>query len=273
MIIAKLFLIFASKGNTYTLHVAIDRSGYVLSRTSTRSSARKTHYYRCLGSDAWRHLGGAVCSCRPIRQDLLDRIVWREVIRLIEDPTLIQAELGRRLDAARGAELTKRRQDALERELTRIRKSIERLVTAYQEDLLPLDELRRRMPELRAREQSMRAELQAILDQAADRMSFLRLAETLTAFLQRLHELAEIDRLIKDGYAHVVDADLASYFNSIPHDRLVARVEEKVSDGRVLDLIRGWLKADTLKGLERWTPTRGSPQGALVTPRTVVCGL
>jgi RNA-directed DNA polymerase len=78
--------------------------------------------------------------------------------------------------------------------------------------------------------------------------------------------LREVDRLIKDGYAHVVDADLAGYFDSIPHDRLMARVEEKVSDGRVLDLIRGWLKADILKGLERWTPTRGSPQGAVISP-------
>lgn len=70
-------------------------------------------------------------------------------------------------------------------------KGIERLLTAYQEDLLSLDELRRRMPELRAREQGLRAELQAIRDQAADRLSFLRLAETLTAFLQRLRQSAE----------------------------------------------------------------------------------
>jgi RNA-directed DNA polymerase len=78
--------------------------------------------------------------------------------------------------------------------------------------------------------------------------------------------LREVDRLIKDGYAHVVDADLVGYFDSIPHDRLSARVEEKVSDGRVLDLIHGWLKADILKGLERWTPARGSPQGAVISP-------
>jgi RNA-directed DNA polymerase len=39
----------------------------------------------------------------------------------------------------------------------------------------------------------------------------------------------------------VADADLARYFDSIPHDRLMTRVEAKVSDGRVLDLIRGWL--------------------------------
>ena len=78
--------------------------------------------------------------------------------------------------------------------------------------------------------------------------------------------LREVDRLIKEGYAYVVDADLAGYFNSIPHDRLMARVEAKVSDGRVLDLIRGWLKADILKGLEQWTPTEGSPQGAVISP-------
>jgi RNA-directed DNA polymerase len=78
--------------------------------------------------------------------------------------------------------------------------------------------------------------------------------------------LREVDQLIKDGYTHVVDADLASYFDTIPHDALVARIEAKVIDGWVLDLIRGWLKADILKGLERWTPTQGSPQGAVISP-------
>ena len=166
--------------------------------------------------------------------------MWQEVVRLIEDPTLIQAELDRRLDAARGAEPTKRRQDALERERTRIRKSMERLVTAYQEDLLPLDELRRRMPELRAREQSARAELQAILDQAADRMSFLRLAETLVAFLQRLHESAQsleiADRqkivrlLVKDI---LVDNDTITIRHSIPsHPRTPPHGTEPPSDAK-----------------------------------------
>jgi RNA-directed DNA polymerase len=78
--------------------------------------------------------------------------------------------------------------------------------------------------------------------------------------------LREVDRLIKEGFTYVVDADLQAYFDTIPHDRLVARIEEKVIDGKVLDLIRGWLKADILKGLERWTPTQGSPQGAVISP-------
>ena len=78
--------------------------------------------------------------------------------------------------------------------------------------------------------------------------------------------LREVDRLIKEGFVYVVDADLQSYFDSIPHDRLVARIEERVIDGGVLDLIRGWLTADILKGLERWTPVQGSPQGAVISP-------
>jgi site-specific DNA recombinase len=55
--------------------VSCSKCGYALSRTSTRSSARTIHYYRCLGSDAWRHLGGPVCDNRPVRQDLLDQVV------------------------------------------------------------------------------------------------------------------------------------------------------------------------------------------------------
>jgi site-specific DNA recombinase len=84
--------------------VSCRHCGYALSRTSTRSSARLIHYYRCLGSDAWRHLGGPRCNSRPVRQDLLDQIVWTEVIRLLEDPALIHHELDRRLAAARAAD-------------------------------------------------------------------------------------------------------------------------------------------------------------------------
>ena len=78
--------------------------------------------------------------------------------------------------------------------------------------------------------------------------------------------LRVVDALIKEGYTFVVDADLQAYFDTIPHEALMAQVEAKVSDGRVLDLIRGWLKADILKGCERWTPVQGSPQGAVISP-------
>jgi RNA-directed DNA polymerase len=78
--------------------------------------------------------------------------------------------------------------------------------------------------------------------------------------------LREVDRLIKDGYCHVVDADLKGYFDSIPHERLMQRVEERISDGAVLACLRGWLAQDILWGLERWTPEAGTPQGAVISP-------
>jgi hypothetical protein len=156
--------------------------GYALYRTSTRSSARTIYYYRCLGSDTWRRLGGPICHNRPIRQDLLDGLAWTEIVKLLEEPGLIQVELDRRLEAASYTDPTKRREDALRRDLGRLQKSIARLLTAYQEDLLSLDELRHRMPELRQREYATRAELQSIAEQTTDRAAYLRLAETLTAF-------------------------------------------------------------------------------------------
>ena len=171
--------------------VSCSKCGYALSRTSTRSSARKIHYYRCLGSDAWRHLGGPVCDNRPVRQDLLDHVVWNEVVRLLEDPDLIQRELDRRLAAARTSDPTRQREKSLQRELRRTRNAIDRLLTAYQEELLSLDELRQRMPELRQREHALQTELNSILDQISDRAIYLRLAETLSDFLSRLRTSAD----------------------------------------------------------------------------------
>jgi site-specific DNA recombinase len=171
--------------------VSCRRCGYALSRTSTRSSARLIHYYRCIGSDAWRHLGGPRCDNRPVRQDLLDQIVWTEVIRLLEEPALIEHELDRRLAAARAADPTKQREQTVQRDLVRVGKSIERVLTAYQEGLLSLEQLRQRMPSLRQREQALRAELQSIADQTRERTTYLRLAETLSAFLARLRVAAD----------------------------------------------------------------------------------
>jgi RNA-directed DNA polymerase len=78
--------------------------------------------------------------------------------------------------------------------------------------------------------------------------------------------LRRVEQLLKAGYVYVVDADLKSYFDTIPHDRLMARVEERVSDGRVLALTKSFLKAGILDGLHEWTPEAGAPQGAVLSP-------
>jgi len=203
--------------------VSCRKCSYGLYRTSTRTSARMIYYYRCLGSDAWRRLGGPVCDSKPIRQDLLDEVVWREILKLLESPHLIQEELERRLATARNASPVKQREESLQRELARVRKSIERLMTAYQEELMSLDDLRRRIPELRKREQTISAELNAIASQLADRAGYLRLAETVTNFLARLREtaktldVAERQRIVRLLVKEIlVDGDTIVIRHSIP---------------------------------------------------------
>src|SRR5437870_5371284 len=78
--------------------------------------------------------------------------------------------------------------------------------------------------------------------------------------------LREVDRHLKEGRFWVVDADLQSYFDTIPHSRLLAKVGKRIADGRVLGLIESFLKQDIMEDLKRWTPISGSPQGAVVSP-------
>jgi RNA-directed DNA polymerase len=78
--------------------------------------------------------------------------------------------------------------------------------------------------------------------------------------------LREVEGLLREGFTFVVDADLRSYFDTIPHARLMERVKEKVSDGRVLELIEAFLKQDIVKEMKRWRPTGGTPQGAVISP-------
>lgn len=78
--------------------------------------------------------------------------------------------------------------------------------------------------------------------------------------------LRQADNLLQQGCTWVVDADLKSYFDTIPHGALMERVGERVSDGRVLELIRSFLRQGVLDGLKHWTPDAGSPQGAVISP-------
>lgn len=78
--------------------------------------------------------------------------------------------------------------------------------------------------------------------------------------------LREVDQLLREGYTFVVDADLSSYFDTIVHARLMECIKERVSDGRVLELLEAYLHQDIIKGMEKWTPMGGTPQGAVISP-------
>lgn len=78
--------------------------------------------------------------------------------------------------------------------------------------------------------------------------------------------LRRVDTLLKAGYSWVVDADLKSYFDTIPHEALLARVRERVTDSRVLGLLAAFLTAKVMETAEGWAPEEGTPQGAVISP-------
>lgn len=78
--------------------------------------------------------------------------------------------------------------------------------------------------------------------------------------------IEEVNRLIKEGYTWVVDADLQSYFDTIPHKKLLEKVSRRISDGRVIELLSMWLTQEIMDECNKWVPSVGSPQGAVISP-------
>ncbi len=78
--------------------------------------------------------------------------------------------------------------------------------------------------------------------------------------------LRRVDELLESGSVFVVDADLKSYFDTIPHEHLLAQVGQKVTDGKIMKLLEQFLRQGILDGLDAWTPEQGTPQGAVISP-------
>jgi site-specific DNA recombinase len=135
--------------------------GYSLYRSFTETSAkRRIYYYRCFGSDAYRFEGVRKCSCKPVRQDYLDNVVWQQVVKLLEDPTLIQREIEKRVEETRKASPVVKQKAVIEKQRIKLSQSMDKLLDAYQEGLITIAQLRKRMPELQKRVNTTEKELE-----------------------------------------------------------------------------------------------------------------
>jgi site-specific DNA recombinase len=165
--------------------------GYGLYCTSTKTSKGQLQYYRCLGSDRYRHLRGPRCQCRPIRQDYLDELIWQEVLRLLNEPELVRAEIERRIQENLSSDPVQQRKLRLERESKRIASQLDKLLDAYQEDLIGLTDLRTRVPELRRKQTAIEKELQGVALQALEKTRLTQLNASIENFLSALHRSAK----------------------------------------------------------------------------------
>ena len=171
--------------------LACQECGYSVYRTSTRTSKRKIYYYRCIGSDNYRHPGGRVCNNKPIRQDYLDELIWKHIIELLQDPDLIRAEINNRMQRIMKSDPTKRRRENITKELIRVQKALDKLLDAYQENLISISELRERIPKLRKKESTLKNELQSLDVKTFNQARIQKLEITLGTFLNRLEKSAE----------------------------------------------------------------------------------
>jgi DNA invertase Pin-like site-specific DNA recombinase len=165
---------------------ACQACGYGYYRTSTRTTNKTIYYYRCLGSDDYRYQGGRVCHNKPVRADYLDTVVWDHITGLLANPDLIRAEISKRLEQARTCDPVTRQRSQLELALAKAATAITAMIQAYSEQLITIDELRTRIPHLRAREANLRGQIDALDAQAADRDAYLTLAGNLEDFLAQL---------------------------------------------------------------------------------------
>ena len=199
--------------------------GYAMGRNSGTGSRRtpRVHYYRCHGSEGWRNPEGAVCDNPAVRADELDAAVWTEVLALLENPDLVQGEITRRLEAANDTTDVRQRTDSLQGELARITTRMRRLLDAYQDEVMTLEELRERKTPLQARQRAIQSELRALKAAELDRGARLSLAETTERFLGRLRKgakslaLAERQRIVRLLVREVrVGKDEVTICHSVP---------------------------------------------------------
>ena len=259
--------------------------GYALYRCSTRTSKRKLYYYRCLGADAYRRLKGALCGNRPVRSDYLDKFVWDQIVCLLEDGTLMQAEIDRRKETARNTDPRRQRNEALRKEQARLGNNVERLVTAYQEGLLSLGQLRQRMPELNKKSQAVESELRSLEMAAMDQTKYLQLAESLEGFRTKLRvraktldvgERQQILRLLVKEI--LVDANSLTIRHSIPIPQISpgssnAQPPNSVPSGTSQKphyLLRSG--STFARAIEHRTQRTGSGAGAARTSVHQICG-
>jgi site-specific DNA recombinase len=165
--------------------------GYGLYRSSTGKVHGRLQYYRCAGADAYKHLPGGVCSCRMIRVDYLDGLVWQQLLELLRRPEMIRAELERRRQESLNSSPVQQRKEQLERELSRCQHQMDKLLDAYQEDLLTLAELRKRAPELKNKIGALEKERQSLSLRAIEDQRWMEVNQSLEAFLARLNQTVE----------------------------------------------------------------------------------
>ena len=178
-----------ARGARYLLQglLVCARCGYAyygkpISRAAAKGKTRSYVYYRCTGSDAHRFGGQRICSNRPLRSDLLEQAVWRDVCSLLSDPSRIEEEYNLRLSRKVDEDLETATE--LRSAIQKLKRGIGRLIDSYQGGLVEKGEFEPRMRTAREKLERLRTDLR-------ERVEYEQQDAELQLVLGRMREFAE----------------------------------------------------------------------------------
>src|SRR5262249_29173987 len=179
------------RGARYLLQglLVCEQCGYAyygkrLSRSARKGSPRHYAYYRCVGTDAYRFGGHAVCHNPQCRTDTLDKAVWDDVCALLAEPERVRTEYERRLRGTR--KKSGRPTEQGEKLLAKVRRGISRLIDAYQDGYLDKAEFEPRVQSLKERLAQLEAEAEATAKEDVERENLRAMIEHVELFAERV---------------------------------------------------------------------------------------
>lgn len=175
--------------------------GKLLSPSARKNKPRSYAYYRCIGSDAYRFGGERLCYNKQVRTDRLEQVVWQEVGHLLEDPKRLESEYQNRLKKIQEGDRNTNL-EVLEKQLSKIRKGISRLIDSYADGYLEKEEFEPRIQRFRSRLKTLESQVQEIQEQNQQRGDLERVIGQLEEFSSKVRE--GLDKLDWHGQRELI---------------------------------------------------------------------
>ncbi|UCC30023.1 MAG: recombinase family protein [Phycisphaerales bacterium] len=202
--------------------------GHGLPRFARNSSNHCYPYYRCRGMDAFRFAGQRVCPNKPLRLDRLDAAVWADVCAVIQNPDDLRCEFERRLNGDRQSDMNLAQ---INKQIAAVRRSISRLIDAYEDGLLDKQEFEPRLQQARQRLDRLQQDATAAADRTAQQAELRLVLGHLDQFAAQVRE--GLDRADQDTRRQIIRALVKVVKIEEDHVRIVYRVSPRpFADGR-----------------------------------------
>jgi site-specific DNA recombinase len=203
--------------------------GHGLSRFKRKGN--NTHfypYYRCSGRDGFRFGGQPVCLNKPLRLDRLDAAVWSDVCAVIQNPEQLRQEFERRLNGEDPAEVNL---PQTQKQIASVKRSISRLIDAYEDGLLDKDEFEPRLLQARQRLDRLQQDAAAAADHVNQQAELRLVLGHMDQFAEQVR--AGLDQADFDARRQIIRALVKVVKIKEDHVRITYRISPRpFADGR-----------------------------------------